>query len=37
VIHLNGDTLRKNVASAPQVHARLVAIVGEANVREGLP
>jgi DNA polymerase-3 subunit alpha len=37
VLHLNGETLRKNVSLAPQVHARLVAIVGEANVREGLP
>jgi DNA polymerase-3 subunit alpha len=37
VVHVNGDSLRKTVAAAPQVWSRLVSIVGEANVREGAP
>jgi len=37
VIHVNGDSLLKTVAPAPQMRSRLVAIVGEANVREGAP
>jgi DNA polymerase-3 subunit alpha len=37
VIHVNGDSLLKTVAPAPHMRSRLVAIVGEANVREGAP
>jgi DNA polymerase-3 subunit alpha len=37
VIHVNGDSLLKTIAPAPQMRSRLVAIVGEANVREGAP
>ena len=37
VIHVNGDSLLKTVAPTPQMRARLAAIVGDANVREGAP
>jgi len=37
VIHLNGDTLLKSVASAPDMRMRLSAIVGDTNVRPGPP
>jgi DNA polymerase-3 subunit alpha len=37
VIHVNGDSLLKTVAVSTQVRSRLIAIVGEANVREGPP
>jgi DNA polymerase-3 subunit alpha len=37
VIHVNGDSLVKTVAVAPQMRSRLAAIVGETNVREGAP
>jgi DNA polymerase III alpha subunit len=36
-IHINGDAVMRGVAASPQVRARLVAIVGESNVREGAP
>jgi DNA polymerase-3 subunit alpha len=37
VVHLNGDTLLKCVAAAPDMRMRLAAIVGDANVRAGAP
>ena len=37
VLHINGSTVERRVASDRRVRERLVAIVGEPNVREGLP
>jgi DNA polymerase-3 subunit alpha len=37
VIHLNGDTILKSVAAAPDMRARLAGIVGEQCVRPGPP
>jgi DNA polymerase III subunit alpha len=37
VLHINGSTVQRGVASDRRVRERLVAIVGEPNVREGAP
>ncbi len=37
VLHINGSTVQRGVASDRRVRERLVAIVGEANVSEGSP
>jgi DNA polymerase-3 subunit alpha len=37
VVHVNGEIVLRSLAPSPQMRTRLVAIVGEANVREGLP
>jgi len=37
VLHINGSTVQRGVASDRRVRERLVAIVGEINVREGSP
>ncbi len=37
VLHINGTAVRRAVASDRRVRERLVAIVGEPNVREGAP
>ena len=37
VLHINGSTVERRVASDRRVRERLVAIVGEPNVREGAP
>ncbi len=37
VLHINGSTVLRRVASDPRVRERLVSIVGEANVTEGAP
>ncbi len=37
VLHINGSTVERGVASDRRVRERLVAIVGEPNVREGAP
>jgi DNA polymerase-3 subunit alpha len=37
VLHINGSTVERRVASDRRVRERLVAIVGELNVREGAP
>jgi DNA polymerase III subunit alpha len=37
VLHINGSTVQRGVASDRRVRERLVAIVGESNVREGAP
>jgi DNA polymerase-3 subunit alpha len=37
VVHINGETVTRSLALAPQMRSRLVGIVGEANVREGAP
>jgi DNA polymerase-3 subunit alpha len=37
VLHINGSTVQRSVASDRRVRERLVAIVGEGNVREGAP
>ncbi len=37
VLHINGSTVQRAVASDRRVRERLVAIVGEPNVREGAP
>jgi DNA polymerase-3 subunit alpha len=37
VLHINGSTVQRAVASDRRVRERLVAIVGEANVTEGGP
>ncbi len=37
VLHINGSTVQRGVASDRRVRERLVAIVGEANVTEGSP
>ncbi len=37
VVHVNGETVLRSLAPSPQMRTRLAAIVGEANVREGLP
>ena len=37
VLHINGSTVERGVASDRRVRERLVAIVGESNVREGAP
>jgi DNA polymerase-3 subunit alpha len=37
VLHINGTTVQRTVAPDRRVHERLVAIVGEPNVREGAP
>jgi len=37
VLHINGSTVQRNVASDRRVRERLVSIVGEPNVREGAP
>jgi DNA polymerase III alpha subunit len=37
VLHINGSTVQRNVAADRRVRERLVAIVGEPNVREGAP
>jgi hypothetical protein len=37
VLHINGSTVQRGVAPDRRVGERLVAIVGERNVREGAP
>ncbi|HEX3467320.1 MAG TPA: DNA polymerase III subunit alpha, partial [Candidatus Elarobacter sp.] len=37
VLHINGATVQRGVAADRRVRERLVAIVGESNVREGSP
>jgi DNA polymerase-3 subunit alpha len=37
VLHINGSTVQRGVAADRRVRERLVAIVGEINVREGSP
>jgi len=37
VLHINGSSVQRTVAPDRRVRERLVAIVGEANVREGAP
>ncbi|MFN2459644.1 MAG: DNA polymerase III subunit alpha [Candidatus Velthaea sp.] len=37
VIHVNGESLVKSVAAAPDMRVRLATIVGDANVRQGPP
>ncbi len=37
VLHINGSTVERGVAADRRVRERLVAIVGEINVREGAP
>jgi DNA polymerase-3 subunit alpha len=37
VLHINGSTVQRGVASDRRVRERLIAIVGEINVREGSP
>ena len=37
VLHINGSVVQRGVASDRRVRERLIAIVGEANVREGAP
>jgi DNA polymerase-3 subunit alpha len=37
VLHINGSSVERTVASDRRVRERLVAIVGESNVREGAP
>ncbi|HEY0613411.1 MAG TPA: hypothetical protein VGC96_02175, partial [Candidatus Elarobacter sp.] len=37
VLHINGTTVLRAVASDPRVRERLVSIVGAPNVREGTP
>jgi len=37
VVHINGETVMRSLAPAPQMRSRLIGIVGEANVREGAP
>ncbi|MEA2687714.1 MAG: hypothetical protein QOD51_321 [Candidatus Eremiobacteraeota bacterium] len=37
VLHINGSTVQRLVASDRRVRERLVSIVGEPNVREGAP
>ena len=37
VLHINDSTVQRGVASDRRVRERLVAIVGESNVREGGP
>ncbi len=37
VLHINGSSVQRGVAADRRVRERLVAIVGESNVREGAP
>jgi DNA polymerase-3 subunit alpha len=37
IVHINGDTVVRSLASSASIRTRLATIVGEANVREGVP